>query len=236
LTGGKLRAACRRSPVTANAKQTASRKVTVADEFTASIAAFADWMPYPSTRDERPKKAVTRGRYVTTARALADWARERGRTSFAEVTRADIRAYLESLRGRDGGEASQATKAAHWWAIRTLFRYLHEEEGCADLGKSIKVPSPKPPNVITHLDQADVARLVDACQGAREKAVITVFLDAGLRIAEAARLKVTDVCVDNLSARRLIVTGKGDKTRGVVIGMETASALRKYLRERSKSR
>jgi site-specific recombinase XerD len=98
------------------------------------------------------------------------------------------------------------------------------------------VPSPKPPNVITYLDQADVARLVDACQGARERAVIMVFLDAGLRIAEAARLKVTDVCVDNLSARRLMVTGKGDKTRGVVIGMETASALRKYLRERSKSR
>jgi site-specific recombinase XerC len=71
---------------------------------------------------------------------------------------------------------------------------------------------------------------------ARELAVISVFLDAGVRIAEAAQLKVADVLVDDLRSRRLIVTGKGPKTRAVVIGSSTALALRKYLRWRAKSR
>ena len=46
---------------------------------------------------------------------------------------------------------------------------------------------------------------------------------------------MTDVLVDDLSARRLIVRGKGDKVRAVVIGVSTARALRKYLQWRSQS-
>jgi integrase/recombinase XerD len=47
---------------------------------------------------------------------------------------------------------------------------------------------------------------------------------------------VTDALVDDLTARRIIVRGKGGKVRGVVIGVTTARTLRKYLRWRSKSK
>lgn len=91
------------------------------------------------------------------------------------------------------------------------------------------------PDKITHLDAADVQLLLKACRDAREKAVISVFLDAGVRISEGHALRVTDVLVDDLRSRRLIVTGKGGKVRTVVIGTETAMALRRYLRDRAKS-
>ena len=78
--------------------------------------------------------------------------------------------------------------------------------------------------------------LLDACPGPRELAVISVCLDAGLRISELASLQVTDALVDDLTSRRIIIRGKGGKTRGVVIGVSTARALRKYLRERARSK
>ena len=55
---------------------------------------------------------------------------------------------------------------------------------------------------ITHLDAHQVSALMAACQTAKETAVIAVFLDAGVRIAEAARLKVSDAMVDDLRSRR----------------------------------
>ncbi len=76
-----------------------------------------------------------------------------------------------------------------------------------------------------------------ACPGPRETAVSSVCLDTGLRISELASLQVADFLVDDLSARRILVLGKGDKVRGVVLGSKTALALRKYVRQRrAKSR
>jgi site-specific recombinase XerD len=98
------------------------------------------------------------------------------------------------------------------------------------------VGRPQAGDRISHLDASQVGALLKACQSPRELAVISVGLDTGLRISELASLLVSDVCVDDLSARRIIVRGKGGKVRGVVIGVSTARALRKYLRQqRAKS-
>jgi site-specific recombinase XerD len=215
--------------VTANDPVPLAGKVTVADQFEASIAGFSDWLP---TAPGRRKGPSTCTRYITIVTRFAEWARGRGRTSFAEITKTDLRGWLASLKN---GQAAQATKAANWWPIRALYRYLAEEEGLPDISGSITMHAETPPDKITHLDAADVRKLLAACRDAREKAVISVFLDAGVRISEGRALKVTDVMVDDLRSRRLIVTGKGGKVRTVVIGTETAMALRRYLRDRARS-
>jgi integrase/recombinase XerC len=203
------------------------------DSFEASIAGFRDWLPYSPGRR---KCESTCSRYTEIVTRFARWAREQRRASFAEVTKADLRGYLNSLRGMHGCEAAETTKATAWWAIRSLFKYLADEEGVPDIARSITMHRPPVPDMITHLGKDDVGKLLAACQDARDRAVIMVFLDSGVRISEAQALKVTDVCVEDLRSRRLMVTGKGGKVRGVVIGVETAQAVRRYLRERSKSR
>jgi site-specific recombinase XerD len=200
------------------------------DSFAASIAGFSDWLPYSPGRR---KCESTCARYTQTVVRFARWAREQGRASFAEVTKADLRAYLSGLKG---GQATESTRASYWWAIRALYRYLADEEDLPDLGRSVTMHRPPVPVQVTHLDSRQVGQLLDACRDAREKALIMVFLDSGVRIAEAQALKVTDVCVENLRARRLMVTGKGSKVRAVVIGTETALALRRYLKERARGR
>lgn len=202
------------------------------DSFDTSIAGFRDWMPYSG----RHKSAATIEQYTDSAQRLASWAREQGRQDFSQLTKSDLRAFLGSLHGRNGRPPSQAWTSTSWAGVRSLFRYLADEEDCKDVAASITVSRPQASGRITHLDAHQVSALMAACQTAKETAVISVFLDAGVRIAEAARLKVSDAMVDDLRSRRIIVTGKGGKTRGVVIGAQTARALRRYLRERSRSR
>jgi site-specific recombinase XerD len=201
----------------------------MADHFDASTEAFRDWLPYAG----RYKSPGTVEQYVTAARRLASWARAQGHEGFGTLTKADLRAFLNSLPGRNGRPATASSKATIWWSIRSLYAYLAEEEQLPDLARSITVGRPQTSDRITHLDPQEVARLLKACQDPRELAVISVCLDTGLRIGELASLQVTDVMVDDLRSRRILVTGKGGKTRGVVIGASTAQALRKYLRWRS---
>jgi integrase/recombinase XerD len=199
------------------------------DSFDASTEAFRDWLPYSG----RHKNARTIEQYVTAARRLAAWARMNGRTSFAQLTKPELRAFLSSLPGRDGGPATDSSKATVWWAIRSLYRYLEEDEGIPDIAKAITVGRPQAGDRITHLDGHQVGALLKACRTARELAVISVALDTGLRISELASLQVADVCLDDLRARRILVRGKGGKVRAVIIGVATARALRQYLRWRS---
>jgi site-specific recombinase XerD len=217
---------------TAEVKRTFDfRGLTVADHFSSSIAGFADWLPYSG----RHKSASTIAQYVDSAQRLATWARQQGHESFATLARSDLRAFLSSLHGRGGGPPSEAWKATAWWGVRSLYQYLEDEESTPDIARRIVVSHPASSGRVTHLDGRDVSALIAACRDSRELAVISVCLDTGVRISELASLQVTDVLVDNMSARRLIVRGKGGKVRGVVLGASTAQALRRYLRQRSQS-
>lgn len=204
----------------------------MADHFDASVEAFRDWLPF-SGRHKSPR---TIRQYVTAAQRLGEWARLNGRTNFGQLTKAELRALLSSMPGRSGGTATASSQATLWWAVRSLYRYLEEDEGIPDIAKEITVGRPQTGDRVSHLDASQVDKLLKACQDPRELAVLSVFLDTGLRIAEAAQLKVTDVLVDDLATRRIIVTGKGGKVRAVVVGASTARALRKYLRWRSGSK
>ena len=200
------------------------------DRFEESIARFRYWLPYSG----RFKNERTIEQYVTAAGRLAAWARSQGRESFAELAKADLRSFLSSLPGRGGKPASASSQATIHWAIRSLFRYLAEEEGIPDIAKEITIGRPQASDRVTHLDREEIGRLLKACDGPRELAIVSVALDAGLRISELASLRVTDVCLDNLRARRILVTGKGGKTRAVIVGVSTARALLKYLGWRAK--
>ena len=202
----------------------------MADHFETSLVGFRYWLPYSG----RHKSEQTITQYVTAARRLASWARLHGRESFAELTKADLRAFLSSLPGRGGRPASASSQATVHWAIRSLYKYLAEDEGVPDIAREITIGRPQTSDRITHLDREEIARLLTACQGPRELAIVSVALDAGLRISELASLQVADVCLDNLRSRRILVTGKGSKTRGVIVGVSTARALLKYLAWRAK--
>lgn len=204
----------------------------MADHFEESIEAFRDWLPYSGRR----KSPGTIGLYARQAERLAAWARAQGRQSFQELSRADLRSFLSSLTGRGGGPASDAWRATVWAGIRSLYRYLSDEESTPDIAARIMVGQAAEPDRVDHLDRDQVERLLKACHTPKEAAVIGVFLDSGARISEVAGLQVTDVLLSDLRARHLLVHGKGGRDRAVVIGDRTSTALRRYLRWRAESK
>jgi site-specific recombinase XerC len=91
----------------------------------------------------------------------------------------------------------------------------------------------EPPPVLT---DDELRRLLKACEGRdfndrRDAAIIRLFLDTGVRVAEAAGIMLPgDLDLDDQVA---IVLGKGRRPRAVPFGRKTALALDRCLRMRA---
>ncbi len=130
------------------------------------------------------------------------------------------------------------TAKARYGALRGLFNWLVEEgELAASPMAKMKTPTvpETPPEVLT---DEDFKRLLKACDGAgfgerRDRAIIMMLLDTGMRRSELAGLKVEDVDFEHNVA---VVMGKGRRPRACPFGRKTALALDRYLRARAKHR
>ena len=86
------------------------------------------------------------------------------------------------------------------------------------------------------IKQEDLRKLLKSVSGTdfesrRDKAIISLFIDTGLRVAEMAGIGVEDVDIEE---REVVVMGKGRRQRSVRFVKETRSDLTRYLLVRSK--
>jgi site-specific recombinase XerD len=153
----------------------------------------------------------------------------------AGVTRAQVRAWLADVTRRTSGSTARTWLAG----IRHFFRFaLAEDEISADPAAGIRGPAPGEP-VTGVLSVEQLRALLAACAGKsfaarRDTAIVRLFADGGLRLAELAGLGVADA---DLRERMVYVTGKGTRRSGprhraVPVGVRTMQALDRYLRER----
>lgn len=176
--------------------------------------------------------------YPNALRQLATWlAAQHPGVGPLDVTREHVRAWIVHVR-----EASSSGTARSWFAgVRHFFRWLVAEgERDEDPTAQIKTPAPNAPTTpVLSLD--DIRALISACSGRtfvdrRDAAIVYVFLDGGLRLAEVAGLEVNDI---QLRDRLVMVRGKGSNRSGprirqVSISVKGTQALDRYLRERRK--
>ncbi len=157
--------------------------------------------------------------------ALARFERTVGGAALVDVTASLVQQHLTVLRA----QVSPITTHQHFRVLRTFFRWC-QEAGLANnpmAGMTMRTPKtlPRVP------EDEEVRRLVAACddsfEGRRNRALVSLLADSGLRISEALRLRVEDV---NFAARTLSVRGgKGGKDGVGFFGAETAKALRDWL-------
>ena len=160
----------------------------------------------------------------------------RGRTAPQDVTEADVRSFVTSVRtGGDGATPLAASSTARILAaVHGVHRFC-TLEGWAPQDPSSGV---KPPSQARRLPKAipaqDVERiLVAAGQGEgpvplRDKALLELLYSTGARISEVVGLDVDDVDLDPLaSSARLL--GKGSKERVVPVGSFARDAVDAYL-------
>ncbi len=170
----------------------------------------------------------------------------------AEITRDHIRDFLEYVAtephrwagdSRWTGDrrctfkkASAATVHHYGTVVKTFFNWAEDEEY---LERSptlrMKLPRPNYREVQPYSDE-EVETMLSACEhdiqygyrclGIRNKAIISVFIDTGLRLSELAGMSISELAPNLLQVR---VMGKGAKLRVVPLNGEARKALKRYL-------
>jgi site-specific recombinase XerD len=162
----------------------------------------------------------------------------------ASFTLDHVRAYLAHLRTQTcwltrevmpaasrARPLSDGTVSWHARGLRAIASWLHSEGYTAEN----VLARLKPPKVadceVDILSEAEIAQIVRSLNhhtesGARDLAVFATLLDAGIRAGELARLRLSDLHLDD---GYLIVFGKGRKERPVKVGSRSIKAIRFYM-------
>lgn len=134
----------------------------------------------------------------------------------------DLSDYKEHLAQK---YSSRATQAAKMDAVKSLLTfgqatgYLVFNVGTAI--KSAKVPSTLAERILT---EEQAVQLINAPKRQRDKLLLRLLYASGGRVSEIANLKWKDV-QPNGQAGQITVTGKGEKTRAILLKPETYKML-----------
>jgi tyrosine recombinase XerC len=147
-----------------------------------------------------------------------------------QADRQSFRGYLAHARDSGVVTASLARKVS---TVRNFFRFL-VREGHLETNALAGVSAPKRerrlPSILTrdHLSALIQAADEPTPQGLRNRAILELLYAAGVRLSEIVGLDLRSV---DLNERTLLVRGKGNKERMVLIGEPAERALRRYLSE-----
>lgn len=147
----------------------------------------------------------------------------------SQVTSGDILDYLASCES-----LSKRSQSRLLSSLRSFFDWLVLEGDRKD-NPCDAVDSPKLGRYLPEvLSVEEVSAIMDSVDvstwnGKRDRAILEVLYGCGLRVSEAAGLKISELFIDEGFVR---VVGKGDKERIVPIGEMAVAALRNYLAAR----
>lgn len=146
------------------------------------------------------------------------------------VTVSDLRSFLEYCYDRKLKKSSIERKIA---VIKSFFTYLHRN-GIINENPSKKLIYPKKekrlPKFLYLKEYEELTNFeINDFFDLRDKAAISLFYSTGARISEIAGATVKDI---DLDTGRLKVSGKGSVERMLFLTDETASLIKKYLRDR----
>ena len=152
---------------------------------------------------------------------------------------AEFLSYLRTEATRWGGTSNTAclpvnqnTVRHYYRSLYTFFKWLREE-GFITENPVAHIRSPRVSRkIIQALGHDDMQALLDHCSqktaiSCRNKAIVMMFLDTGIRSSELAALRQADV--DMKTGTIVVRSGKGGKPRVVRIGFTAQKALWRYL-------
>jgi len=155
---------------------------------------------------------------------LSQFVEHIGDKEVADLTTADVRGWLAARHER----VSKSTQHTDLRILRTFLNWLKAEElvstNCADRVKLGRLPE----SIIPTFSREDVQAILSLCPtnrflGTRNRLLVLLLLDTGMRIGEAQRVTWADIEADMIR-----VHGKGGRERWVRIGTVTQKALWHY--------
>jgi len=190
---------------------------------------------------QRQVSSHTLASYRDTFRLLVQYAQQRLRKAPAQLTMLELDtvflgAFLDHLeQKRNNSARSRNVRLA---AIHSFFRYvaLHAPEYSALAQRVLAMPSKRyVRRPICFLTQSEIDALLAApdlksWRGRRDRALLLLAVQTGLRAAEVIGLRCQDIALG--AGAHVQCLGKGRKQRCTPLRKETVTVLRGWLRER----
>lgn len=152
-----------------------------------------------------------------------------------DLTRDNIHDYLNWL--EDVRKTKITSRNVRLAAIHSFIRYLQSEDPTRifEYQKILSIKKKKASSKeVMWLTREQLLKVLDSPdsktkEGLRDKTLLTVLYDAGLRADELINMKLSNVVF--LTQSIIKVTGKGNKTRSIPLLGNTAELLKKYIKE-----
>lgn len=146
------------------------------------------------------------------------------------VTLNDAYAYMDYLyRDRQNKSAARARKCS---SLKGFFNYLFSKKHYIGNDPMAQLEMPKLkkslPKYLTLEQSIELLNAIEGPYKERDYAIITLFLNCGLRVSEMAGLNYTDLRNDNT----MRVVGKGNKERVVYLNSACINAINDYMKVR----
>lgn len=152
-----------------------------------------------------------------------------------KITTNDINSFLSYLALNQGSKP--ATRARKISTIRIFFAYLFDQKLIED-NPAIGIKTPKQEKRMPkYLSLDDSKKLLSVTADEndenkeRDYAVITLFLNCGLRLSELVGINISNI---DFSENRLTVIGKGNKERTIYLNEACMKAIQNYISVRPK--
>ena len=178
---------------------------------------------------ERRMAAGTVQNYIGDLRDFADWLARQQVTTLDEVTAREVREW--QMEHMDRGEAAGTVKR-RLSSLSSWFRFLRRR-GFLEADIMAKVSAPKQPKRLpVFFKESETERLYSEglfatdFMGQRDKLMLRMLYETGMRRSELAGLKVSSV---DFSSMTIKVLGKRNKERLIPIENELAHNIKDYL-------
>lgn len=150
----------------------------------------------------------------------------------------DIHAYLFYL--TNTFQSKPATRARKASSIRVFFKYLSQKANLIENNPALNLETPKlgkrMPKYLSLDDSKKLLEVVNNDEKDRNKerdyAIITLFLNCGMRLSELVGINLKDI---DFNENKLNVTGKGNKERTIYLNKACVNAINNYLIVRPKN-
>ena len=149
----------------------------------------------------------------------------------SKITLDDIHSFLFYLTNTYNSKA--ATRARKVSSIRVFFNYLCNKAGLIEKNLVQNLETPKlDKRIPKYLTLDDSKKLLEAVNDMddrnkeRDYAIITLFLNCGMRLSELVGINIKDI---NFNDQKLNVIGKGNKERTIYLNSACMNAVNKYL-------
>ena len=153
-----------------------------------------------------------------------------------KITLDDIHAFLSYLTTTYHSKA--ATRARKASSIRVFFNYLCAKANLIEQNPAQNLETPKlDKRLPKYLSLEDSKKLLNATQNEdnrnmeRDYAIITLFLNCGMRLSELVGININDI---DFSENKMTVIGKGNKERTIYLNKACMRAVHEYLDVRPK--